>query len=174
MMKYAVFAGGCFWCMQPPFDQLAGVVATEVGYAGGHVAHPTYERVCAGQSGHVEAVRVSYEADETSYSDLLDVFWKNIDPTESDGQFADRGEHYQSVIFYDGEDEEGIARASKMQLQQSGKFDRDITTALRPLSSFYPAEDYHQRFYQKNHAHYESYKKGSGRQSFIEQAWGKE
>lgn len=143
MMKYAVFAGGCFWCMQPPFDQLDGVVGTEVGYAGGHMAHPTYERVCAGQSGHVEAIRVSYEADKVSYSDLLDVFWKNIDPTQADGQFADRGEHYHSVIFYDGEDEENIARASKTQLQQSGKFDRDITTALRPLSSFYLAEAYH-------------------------------
>jgi len=171
MIKYAVFAGGCFWCMQPPFDQLDGVVATEVGYAGGDMAHPTYEQVCAGKSGHVEAIRVCYEADKVSYTDLLDIFWRNIDPTQSDGQFADRGEHYHSVIFYDGGDEKSMAEASKTSLQQSGRFDCDIATELRPLASFYIAEDYHQQFYQKNHVHYESYKKGSGRQGFIEQVW---
>lgn len=169
MKKFAVFAGGCFWCMQPPFDQLDGVLNTEVGYAGGHMDNPTYQQVCAGQSGHVEAIRVCYEADKVSYTDLLDVFWRNIDPTQSDGQFADRGEHYHSVIFYDGEGERGMAEASKASLQKSGKFNGDIATELRSLDSFYPAEDYHQNFYKKNHAHYEAYKKGSGRQNFIEQ-----
>ena len=171
MMKYAVFAGGCFWCMQPPFDQLHGVVRSEVGYAGGRVAHPTYQQVCAGQSGHVEAIRICYDADKINYTDLLDVFWRNIDPTQVGGQFADQGKHYQSVIFYDGEDECRIAEASKTLLQDSGVFNGDIATELRPLGSFYLAEDYHQKFYQKNHAHYAAYKKASGRQKFIEQVW---
>ena len=171
MIKYAVFAGGCFWCMQPPFDQLDGVVSTEVGYAGGSMAHPTYQQVCAGQSGHVEAMRVCYDGEKVSFADLLDIFWRNIDPTQLDGQFADRGKHYQSVIFYNDEDERGIAEVSKTELQDSGKFDCDIVTVLRPLSSFYIAEDYHQKYYQKNHAYYAAYKKASGRQGFIEQVW---
>jgi methionine-S-sulfoxide reductase len=157
--------------MQPPFDQLDGVVSTEVGYAGGSMLNPTYQQVCAGQSGHVEAMRVCYDDDKISFADLLDVFWRNIDPTQIDGQFADRGKHYQSVIFYNDEDERGIAETSKTALQNSGKFDCDIMTVLRPLSSFYLAEDYHQKYYQKNHAHYSAYKEGSGRQRFIEQVW---
>jgi len=157
--------------MQPPFDQLDGVASTEVGYAGGSMVNPTYQQVCAGQSGHVEAMRVCYDDDKINFADLLDVFWRNIDPTQLDGQFADRGKHYQSVIFYNDEDERGIAEVSKTALQDSGKFDGDIVTVLRSLSSFYLAEDYHQKYYQKNHAHYAAYKEGSGRQRFIEQVW---
>jgi methionine-S-sulfoxide reductase len=157
--------------MQPPFDQLDGVVSTEVGYAGGSMVNPTYQQVCAGQSGHVEAMRVCYDGDKISFADLLDIFWQNIDPTQLDGQFSDRGKHYQSVIFYNDEDERGVAETSKAALQNSGKFNYDIVTALRPLSSFYLAEDYHQKYYQKNHAHYAAYKEGSGRQRFIEQVW---
>ena len=133
-MKSAVFAGGCFWCMQPPFDQLDGVVRTEVGYAGGSVVNPTYQQVCAGQSGHVEAIRVYYDDDKIRFTDLLDVFWCNIDPTQLDGQFADRGKHYQSVIFYSDEAECSIAELSKLALQGSGKFDCDVVTEVRPLS----------------------------------------
>jgi len=171
MMKYAVFAGGCFWCMQPPFDQLADVVRTDVGYAGGSMLNPTYQQVCAGQSGHVEAIRVCYDDDKISFTDLLDVFLRNIDPTQPDGQFADQGKHYQSVIFYNDEDERGVAEVSKAALQDSGKFDCDVVTEVRPLSSFYLAEDDHQRYYQKNHVHYVAYKEASGRQRFIEQVW---
>jgi len=171
MKKYAVFAGGCFWCMQPPFDQLDGVSATEVGYAGGQWINPTYEQVCSGQSGHVEAVRVSYDDDKLHYEDLLDVFWHNINPTQLDGQFADRGEHYHSVIFYVGDDEHRVAEESKERLQNSGWFDNRIVTELRSLSSFYPAEAYHQKYYQKNHMHYNAYKTASGREDFIRRVW---
>jgi len=169
MIKYAVFAGGCFWCMQPPFDQLDGVVRTEVGYAGGHLPNPTYQQVCAGDSGHVEAIRVYYDTGKLGFTDLLNVFWRNIDPTQLDGQFADHGKHYHSVIFYADEDEHCIAEASKRALQLSGKFQKNIATELRSFTSFYAAEDYHQEYYRKNKEHYQAYKKGSGREAFIEQ-----
>jgi len=170
-MQQAVFAGGCFWCMQPPFDQTHGVLKTEVGYLGGHVENPTYEQISTGITGHVEAIRIYYDAELVSYSDLLDVFWHNIDPTQADGQFADRGSQYKTVIFYANDDENKAAEASKAALSASGKFSQPIATSLQPLSIFYVGEDYHQQYYQKNSVHYNAYKRGSGRAGFIEKMW---
>ena len=167
----AVFAGGCFWCMQPPFDALTGVLKAEVGYLNGHVKNPTYEQICTGLTGHVEAIRVTYDPSWVTYEALLDVFWRNIDPTQIDGQFADRAPQYHSVIFYGDEQEKTCAEASKAKLQRSAKFPRDIATDIRPLSTFYVGEDYHQSYYQKNSQHYQAYKKGSGRADFIADHW---
>jgi len=167
-----VFAGGCFWCMQPPFDNTPGVLATEVGYAGGHVPNPTYEQVSRGDTGHLEVIRVTYEPSIVSYSQLLDIFWHNIDPTQGDGQFVDRGPQYHSAIFVGSDEERRLAEASKAALEASGKFASPIATDIRDAATFYPAEDYHQQYYRKNGLHYQMYKQGSGRAGFIEYHWG--
>lgn len=170
----ATFAGGCFWCMQPPFDKLEGVVATTVGYSGGDEFNPTYEEVAYGRTGHYEAIEVVYDPKRVSYEKLLEVFWINIDPTQEDGQFADRGGHYMTAIIYHNEEQKKLAEKSKEDLEKSGKFSKPIVTFIEPFKSFYKAEDYHQNYYEKNPIHYNMYKKGSGRQGFINRMWGDE
>jgi peptide methionine sulfoxide reductase msrA/msrB len=170
--KTAVFAGGCFWCMEPPFEKLKGVISVESGYTGGFVPNPTYEQVTRGQTGHLEAMRVTYDSRLLNYDDMLQVFWRNIDPTDSRGQFADKGSSYMTAIFYASKDEKTRAEKSKQQLSASGRFRKPIVTPIRPATVFYPAELYHQDFYKKNPARYNNYKVGSGRQQFIDKTWG--
>jgi len=169
--KIAVFGGGCFWCMEPPFEQLDGVVDVMAGYSGGEEENPTYEQVSSGRTGHIESVRVVYDPEKISFKELLDTFWRYVDPTDPGGQFADRGDHYKTAIFYNNDEEKKIAEQSRAELQASGVFTRPIATALRPAQSFYPAEEYHQDYYKKNLFHYEAYKVGSGRAGFLERTW---
>lgn len=173
-LRTAVFAGGCFWCMEPPFEKLTGVVDAEAGYTGGTVPNPTYKQVCAGTTGHLEAIRVSYDERLISYEDLLEVFWRSMDPTDSGGQFADRGESYTSAIFYADQGQRDLARASKERLEQSGRFEKSIVTPIMPATTFYLAEDYHQDYYLKNPIRYKMYRSRSGRDSFLAAAWGDE
>jgi peptide-methionine (S)-S-oxide reductase len=168
----AIFAGGCFWCMQPPFDALDGVVSTTAGYTGGHVANPTYEQVSAGETGHVEAVQVIYRPEQVSYERLLEVFWHNVDPLDAEGQFCDRGPTYRSVIFVEHDTQRRLAEASKEALEQSGRFDRPIVTEIRPAGTFYPAEEYHQDYYRKNPLRYRFYRSRCGRDGRLEALWG--
>jgi peptide methionine sulfoxide reductase msrA/msrB len=169
--KTAVFGGGCFWCMEPPFEQLEGVVEVMAGYSGGDEKNPSYEEVSSGKTSHIESVRVIYDPDKISYKELLDTFWRYVDPTDPGGQFADRGNHYKTAIFYNDEPEKEIAEQSRDELGASGVFDKPIATAIRPAMPFYVAEDYHQDYYLKNVAHYEAYKVGSGRAGFLENTW---
>ncbi|GBD38749.1 MAG: hypothetical protein KatS3mg078_1914 [Deltaproteobacteria bacterium] len=171
--KKATFAGGCFWCMQPVFDELKGVISTTVGYTGGHKENPTYEEVLSGTTGHYEAIEVVYDPLEISYSELLDVFWKNIDPTMPYGQFADIGPQYRTAIFYHDEEQKIIAENSKRELEKSGRFDKPIVTEILPASPFYRAEEYHQKYYQKSPVLYKSYKFLSGRDIFLKKIWGR-
>lgn len=172
-VQTATFAGGCFWCMQPPYDQQAGVKKVTVGYTGGHVANPTYEDVCTGTTGHAEAVEIQFDPSRVTYSQLLDIFWKNIDPTTLNAQFADHGTQYRTAIFYHSEEQKRLAEASKAALEKSGKFKGRIVTEITPAAAFYPAEDYHQSYYKKCPLRYEAYHYGSGRENFIERLWGK-
>jgi methionine-S-sulfoxide reductase len=172
--EIATFAGGCFWCMQPPYDKLPGVLSTAVGYTGGTKEDPTYEEVCSGATGHTEAVQVTFDPAKVSYERLLEVFWRNIDPTAKDRQFADRGTQYRTGIFYHSEEQKRLALASKAALERSKKFEDPIVVEISPASKFYAAEDYHQCYYRKNAAHYEMYKEGSGRADYIERTWGAE
>lgn len=169
----AAFAGGCFWCMQPVFDKLPGVYSTTVGYTGGQKEDPTYEEVSTGGTGHAEAIEVLYDPAKVSYPKLLEAFWRSIDPTNPRGQFADTGSQYRTAIFYHNETEKRLAEASKEKLARSGKFDQPLVTQIVPASRFYPAEEYHQKYYLKNAGHYESYKVGSGRAGFLKKTWGK-
>lgn len=169
--KTAIFGGGCFWCMEPPFEQLKGVIEVSAGYSGGDEKNPTYEQVSSGRTGHIESVRVVYDPKIISYKELLDTFWRYVDPTDPGGQFADRGDHYKTAIFYSDDEEKQIAEKSRDALAASGVFDRPIATAIRPVKPFYPAEEYHQDYYKKNVAHYEAYKVGSGRAGFLERTW---
>ncbi|MBI2870728.1 MAG: peptide-methionine (S)-S-oxide reductase MsrA [Candidatus Omnitrophica bacterium] len=171
--KKAVFAGGCFWCMQPPFDNLKGVISTRVGYTGGALKNPDYEEVSSGTSGHAEAIEVVYDSRVVTYEKLLDVFWQNIDPTTLNQQFADRGHQYRTAIFYLNEDEKRLAEASKENLKRLGKYDKPIVTEILPASQFYNAEGYHQEYYKKNPDQYERYKLGSGRAGYLKKMWGK-
>jgi len=168
----AVFAGGCFWCMQPSYDQAKGVIKTVVGYTGGSEADANYQKVSAHQTQHREAIEVTYDPAQISYDQLLDIFWRQINPTQADGQFHDIGLSYQAAIYYASEDEKKAAQASKDKLGKSGKFSKPIVTEILPAMKFYPAEDYHQKYYLKNHADYEAYHVGSGRVSFLEKIWG--
>ncbi len=170
----ATFAGGCFWCMQPPFDSLSGVVETVVGYSGGTEENPTYEQVWQGKTGHAEAIKVIYDPAKTNYETLLETFWINIDPTQVDGQFADRGRHYRTAIFYHDNSQKEKALLSKKKLDESGKFKKPVVTSVEKFVSFYRAEEYHQKYYEKNPIHYGNYKIGSGRAGFIERTWGKQ
>lgn len=172
--KKATFGGGCFWCMQPPFDALPGVLETTVGYTGGSVKEPTYEQVCEGSTGHTEAVEVVYDPAAVSYEKLLDVFWRQIDPTTPDRQFADAGTQYRTAIFYHDEDQRRTAEASKKALGASGRFERPIVTEVSPAAAFYPAEDYHQKYYEKRTFHYKMYRAGSGREAYLKKKWGEE
>jgi peptide-methionine (S)-S-oxide reductase len=171
LMK-ATFAGGCFWCMQPPFQQIDGVTETVAGYAGGTKANPSYEEVSSGTTGHVESVQVTYDPEKVSYEKLLDVFWTQIDPTDQEGQFADKGSQYRTAIFYQNEDQKRIAEASKKKLNDSGKFKKPVATEIRPFTTFYPAEEYHQDYAKKKPREYHQYKTFSGREAFIDKMWG--
>ncbi len=170
----ATFAGGCFWCTEPPFENLKdrGVLEVRSGYTGGAKANPTYEEVCTGETGHAEAVEVTFDPSRISYGELLEVFWRNVDPTDPDGQFADKGSQYRTAIFYHGEGQKRLAEKSKEDLAKSGKFKDPIVTEIVPAAPFYPAEDYHQNFYRKNPLRYNSYKAGSGREGFLKRTWG--
>jgi len=168
----AIFAGGCFWCMEPPFDELPGVKSTTSGYVGGRVANPTYEQVSAGRTGHAEAVQVKYDPALISYSTLLEVFWRNIDPIAVDRQFCDVGDQYRSGIFTFGAEQQRLAEASKHELQASGRFNEPIATQIAAASRFYPAEDYHQDYYLRNPIRYKFYRFNCGRDQRLEQLWG--
>lgn len=170
----ATFAGGCFWCMEPPFDKVEGVISTTSGYTGGHVVNPSYHDVSAGKTGHVEAVEVLYDPSRVSYEKLLDVFWHNVDPTQANGQFVDIGQQYRTVIFYHNEEQKRLAEASEAKLQSTGIFGKAIVTEILPAGPFYPAEEYHQDYYLKNSLRYKYYRWGSGRDNFLEKIWGKQ
>ena len=170
----AVFAGGCFWCMESPFEKVKGVKAVYSGYTGGDKKSPTYEEVSSGGTGHIESVLVVYDPNVVSYSELLDTFWRNINPMQDNGQFYDIGSQYRTVIFYNDDSEKMAAQQSKEQLDKSGRFEKPIVTRILPFSGeFWIAEEYHQDYYKKNPAHYQSYRRGSGRDDFIEKYWGK-
>jgi peptide methionine sulfoxide reductase msrA/msrB len=170
----AIFAGGCFWCMEPPFEKLDGVKEAVSGYTGGHKEDPTYKEVSAGGTGHVEAVKVIYDPSKVSYETLLEVFWRQVDPTDAGGQFVDRGPQYRSAIFYLNEGQKARAEKSKDALAASGRFDKPIVTEILPAGKFYRAEDYHQDYYKKSSIRYKVYRYGSGRDKFLEKAWGGE
>jgi len=171
LMK-ATFAGGCFWCMQLPFQQTEGVTEAVAGYAGGTMPDPTYEQVSTGRTGHLEAVQVTYDQAKVSYEKLLEVFWTQIDPTDPAGQFADKGSQYRTAIFYHDDEQKKAAELSKKRLQDSGKFKDPIATEIRPYTTFYRAEEYHQNYATKKPREYQQYKKYSGREAFIEKVWG--
>src|SRR5699024_6183967 len=170
-LKKATFAGGCFWCMVEPFDEQPGIESIVSGYTGGHVENPTYEQVCADNTGHVEAVKITYNPEIFPYEDLVELFWRQIDPTDDGGQFHDRGSSYQTAIFYHDDSQKQIAEKSKQALVDSKKFKKPIVTPIIPAETFYEAEKEHQYYYKQNHFHYKLYKKGSGRQQFIEKNW---
>lgn len=172
-LKIATFAGGCFWCLEPPFDQTKGVISTTAGYCGGPEKNPTYEQVAMGQTGHAESVQVTFDPAVVSYEELLEVFWRNIDPTDLSGQFADRGPQYRTAIFYHDEEQKKLAEASKKNLEETKKFERPVLTEIVPVTEFYPAEDYHQDYYKKNPLRYKLYRSGSGRESFLKKMWEK-
>jgi methionine-S-sulfoxide reductase len=167
----ATFAGGCFWCMEPPFKHLKGVISVMPGYTGGHVANPTYEEVSTGTTGHAESVEVTYDPSVISYQQLLDVFWRNIDPTTPDQQFADHGPQYRTAIFYHDAEQKRLAETSKQGLIKSGQF-KEVVTEITAASPFYPAEDYHREYYKKNPARYKMYRMGSGRDGYLQKTWG--
>lgn len=170
--ELATFAGGCFWCMVKPFDTMDGIESVISGYTGGHVENPTYEQVCAGGTGHLEAVQITFNPDIFPYEKLVEIYWTLIDPTDPGGQFFDRGESYTTAIFYHNEEQRMVAEQSKKQLEESGKFNKPIAVKILPAKPFYPAEEYHQYYYKKNPLHYERYHIGSGRAQFIKQHWG--
>jgi peptide methionine sulfoxide reductase msrA/msrB len=171
--KLAAFAGGCFWCMVQPFAKLEGVHEVISGYTGGNIPNPKYEEVTTGITGHYEAVLVAYDPSAISYRRLLDTFWRQIDPTDPAGQFADKGQQYRTAIFYYDDEQRKLAETSKKELQSSGKFDKPVAVNVLPASDFYPAEEYHQDYYKKNPERYKRYKTGSGREGYLESVWGK-
>jgi len=171
-LEKATFAGGCFWCMEHPFDELPGVVSVTSGYTGGHKKNPTYEEVSSGTTGHAEAVEIMYDPARTGYNELLDIFWQSIDPTTLNKQFADNGTQYRTVIFYHNEEQKRLALASKESLERSGKFSKPVVTEIVQATEFYPAEEYHQKYYEKSPVRYNLYKAGSGRESFLKKVWG--
>jgi len=168
----AIFAGGCFWCMTPPFEKLQGVTGVISGYTGGHTENPTYENYA--QEGHVEVVEITYDPAKITYAKLLDVFWRQIDPTDSGGQFVDRGPQYRSAIFYLNDEQKKQAEKSKAELGASGRFNKPIVTKIIKASTFYPAEQYHQDYYRKNPIRYKFYRWNAGRDQFLESVWGKD
>jgi peptide-methionine (S)-S-oxide reductase len=170
----ATFAGGCFWCMEPPFDELAGVVSTTSGYTGGQQDHPTYEQVSAGGTGHAEAVEILYDPAKISYERLIEVFWHNIDPLDASGQFCDRGDQYRTAIFTHDAARFQAAQASKRALEDSQRLGKPIQTEIVSASTFFPAEDYHQDFYQKHPLKYKFYRYSCGRDSRLRELWGRD
>jgi methionine-S-sulfoxide reductase len=169
----AIFAGGCFWCVEEAFEKVPGVTAAVSGYIGGTVANPTYQQVSGGATGHAEAVQVTYDPGKVTYKQLVDWFWRNIDPLDAAGQFCDKGSEYRSAIFYSGDAQKKIAEDSKQALQASGRFKQPIVTEITAAGPFYLAEDYHQDYYKKNEKRYQFYKFGCGRVQRLEQIWGK-
>lgn len=167
----ATFAGGCFWCMEPPFDAIDGVISTTSGYTGGHQLNPNYQDVSSGRSGHVEVVEVVFDPAKTSYEQLLRIFWVNIDPVNNKGQFCDNGSQYLSAIFYHNEAQQKAAKKSLNALQTSTLFNLPIATTLHPATTFYPAEEYHQNYYQKNPVRYKYYRYGCRRDMRLKQLW---
>jgi peptide methionine sulfoxide reductase msrA/msrB len=165
--ELATFAGGCFWCMVQPFDELPGIIKVVSGYTGGHIENPTYDEVCSNTTGHYEAVQITYDPTAFPYEKLLELFWQQIDPTDANGQFGDRGESYKTAIFYHTEEQKRLAEESKQTLEDSKRFSKPIVTEIKEASVFYPAEEYHQGYYKKNSIHYNIYKEGSGRAGFI-------
>ena len=169
----ATFAGGCFWCMEAAFQEKDGVVNAVSGYAGGEEKNPTYEQVSSGETGHLEAIQITYDSSRISYEELLDIFWRQIDPTDDGGQFVDRGPQYKTAIFYHNDKQRKLADKSKKQLEESKKFKNKIVTRVLPLSTFYEAEEYHQDYFKKSFLQYNLYKKSSGRDNFIKENWGR-
>ena len=167
----AIFAGGCFWCMEQPFDALDGVLDTVSGYTGGHVVNPDYREVSSGNTGHTEAIQVTYNPEKISYQELLKVFWHNIDPLDGGGQFCDRGSQYRSEIFIANQEERKLAEMSRQQLVDKDLFDKPIATQITEASTFYPAESYHQNYYQTNPTRYKFYKWNCGRQQRLDEVW---
>jgi peptide-methionine (S)-S-oxide reductase len=171
-LEKATFAGGCFWCMEHPFDQIPGVVSVTVGYTGGQKKNPTYEEVSAGGTGHAESVQIIYDPAKVSYEKLLSVFWHNIDPTVRDRQFCDSGHQYRSAIFYHNEEQHRLALQSKEQLEKNKPFKGAIVTEIVPATGFYPAEEYHQHYYKKNPFRYRFYRFNCGRDQRLKELWG--
>ena len=171
-LEKAIFAGGCFWCMTPPFEKLIGVTEVVSGYTGGTAPNPTYEDYA--EKGHIEAVQVTYDPSKISYSQLLDVFWRQVDPTDSGGQFCDRGPQYRPAIFYENDKQRELAEKSKEALGQSGRYQKPITIELIKASVFYKAEDYHQDYYKKNPIRYKFYRYNCGRDQYLKKIWGKD
>ena len=169
----ATFAGGCFWCMEPPFDALDGVISTTSGYIGGHSKDPTYKAVSRGGTGHAEALQIVFDPEKIGYADLLDVFWRNIDPTDAHGQFCDKGNQYRSEIFYHDEQQKKLAESSRRALTELKPFEGDIATGISRATVFYPAEEYHQDYYRKNPVRYKFYRYGCGRDKRLEELWGR-
>ncbi|MCB5235926.1 peptide-methionine (S)-S-oxide reductase MsrA [Niallia alba] len=170
-MEKATFAGGCFWCMVSPFEELPGIGGIVSGYSGGHVENPTYEQVKTGTTGHFEVVEITYDPELFPYERLLELFWQQIDPTDPDGQFQDRGPQYRTAIFYHNEKQKELAEKSKQAMAESGKFKKPIVTLIEPAATFYPAEDYHQDYHKKNKQHYKEDREKSGRDEFINEYW---
>lgn len=168
----AIFAGGCFWCMEPPYDEQPGVEATISGYIGGELENPTYEDISSGDTGHVEVVRIDYQPDEISYAQLLEIFWRNIDPFAVDQQFCDVGNQYRSAIFYVNDEQRELAEASKAEME--ARFGREIATQIVSADTFWEAEEYHQDYYQKNPVRYKFYRFSCGRDGRLEEVWGEE
>jgi len=170
-LETATFAGGCFWCIESSFEELEGVKEVVSGYTGGVKENPTYEEVCSGNTGHAEAVRIRFDPSVITYSELLDLFWKQIDPTDKNGQFVDRGSQYRTAIFYHGQEQKRLAEESKKRLEAARRFDRPVVTEIVEASAFYPAEDYHQNYCRLNPVRYRLYRSNSGRDRFLEGAW---
>ena len=171
-LEKATFAGGCFWCMEPPFDKLEGVKSVVSGYTGGYKKNPTYEEVSSGSTGHAESVEITYDPAVTSYQKLLDVFWHNIDPTVKDRQFCDVGSQYRTAIYYHNAEQKRLAEASKKALEESKRFRGPIYTEVTAAATFYPAEEYHQKYYQKNPVRYKLYRFNCGRDQRLRELWG--
>ncbi|MFY0757961.1 peptide-methionine (R)-S-oxide reductase MsrB [Metabacillus dongyingensis] len=171
--ELATFAGGCFWCMVQPFDELPGIISVTSGYTGGHKEKPTYEEVCSETTGHYEAVQIAFNPDIFPYERLLELYWQQIDPTDAGGQFFDRGDSYRTAIFFHNEKQQQLAEESKMKLEESGRFKKPIVTEILPAKPFYEAEGYHQQYYQKSPVRYNQYRKGSGRDAYIRDHWDK-
>lgn len=174
MREIATLAGGCFWCMDAAYHDVDGILATSVGFTGGRTENPTYEQVGRGDTGHFEAINIEFDPARVSYEKILEIFWRTIDPTQGDGQFADHGSQYQTAIFYHDDAQRETAEKTKTILAESGKFQDPIVTKILPASKFYEAPDYHQDYYLKNPTHYNMYKVGSGRAGFLKKTWGED
>lgn len=170
----ATFAGGCFWCMEPPFDKLDGVISTTSGYTGGHTKNPTYQQTSSGRTGHTEAIQIVFNKEKINYKELLYIFWRNIDPTVADRQFCDKGNQYRAEIFYHDNEQRQLALESKTELNKKKTFPQPIVTQVTRATTFYPAEEYHQDYYKKNPIRYKYYRYSCGRDKRLKELWGDE